>query len=282
MRFNPLDFLYHLKQIVTGRNGDDVAVPGGNLPGTSTAVLSSSQSADGGIKVDKVVPLSAVVNPADFPAITDSTVGTPSTTFAALTGTYATDVVTLRNILSQVALQFNALHTNFGSSVSSMPAIVVPATGTVIGTFSFAVPRDYDEASDHLAVFLEANLAAADAGITITGTATVAPIASQTGTAIVDATKTAVTATAPFSTTTLNVTQTVQVFSINLSGYGLKRNDIVAVALAFAGTTSGNANVYSIFRHYDSTLVSYNETDATQSPNGTIANVLPGFGNPLR
>ena len=166
--------------------------------------------------------------------------------------------------------------------MSNVPAIAVAAGATIIGTFSFAVPRDYDEASDHLTIYLEANSTAADAGITITGTATIAPIASQTGTAIVASTKTAVTATTPFLTAALNVTQLVQVFAINLSGYGLKRNDIVSVALAFAGTTSGVDYVYSVTNHYDSYIVSYNDTDATGSPNGTTSIVQPGFGNPLR
>ncbi len=291
MRFTSDNFLYLIKQLVTGLNGDDTPVAGGLLPGTGST-LSTAQSADGGIKHDEIVPLQCITNPADLPAITDSTGGTASTTFAAITAgsTYAqADMVSVKNALAQIAKQLNALSLQFAGSVSSVPAIEVASGATVIGTFSFAVPRDYDEASDHLVIYLEANSTNADASITITGTATIAPIASQAGTAIVATTKSAVTATAPFGTAALNVTQLVQVFTINLSGYGLKRNDIVSVALAFAGTTSGTDYVYSVFRHYDSTIVSYNDTDNTGSPNypqnGTgpaLALVQPGFGNPLR
>lgn len=296
MRFTPDNLLYLIKQIITGRNGDDTPSLGTLLPGNNAAgTRDSSQAADGGIKVDQVVPLPTIVSSSDFPTITDSTGGTASATFAAITAPAANattsltaDMTAVKNALAQVALQLNAMRANFATSVSSVPAIATPSgSSPAIGTFSFAVPRDYDEASDHLAIYLESNSANADAAITVTGTATIAPIASQlaTSTAIVATTKTAVTATAPFSTTSLNVTQEVQVFVINLSGYGLKRNDIVSVALAYAGTTTGTDYVYSVFRHYDSTIVSYNETDGTDNPStaGIAAGSnLPGFGNPLR
>lgn len=293
MFFEPGNFLYMVKQTVTGLNGDDTPIAGGLLPGTSTTTNSSAMAADGGIKTDRVVPLPTIVNPAEFPVITDSTGGAASATFAAITAPAANattsltaDMTAVKNALAQIALQLNAINRQVATSVSSVPAIAVAAGATAIGTFSFAVPRDYDEASDHLAIYLEANSTAADAGITITGTATIAPIASQlsTSTAIVATTKSAVTATAAFSTVAQNVVQEVKVFVINLSAYGLKRNDIVSVALAFAGTTTGIDYVYSVFRHYDSTIVSYNETDATDSPSNpnNTATVSLGFGNPLR
>lgn len=265
MRFSTSNFLYEIKNLIMGRNGDDI-------PASGTA-----QSADGGIKVDKAIPLSAVVNATEFPVITDNTVGTPTTTFAALTGTYATDVVTLRNILSQVAKQFNALNLQIGSSNSSVPAIVVAAAAATVGTFSFPVPRDYDEASDHLIIRLAVQLANADAAITITGTPTILPIA--TGTA---ATGTAVTGTAPFSQKSLSLSTTEQIVEIKLSGKGLKRDDVVAVAVALVGTTTGNTYVYSIEKHYDSTLVSYNDTTSDDNPSNTTKSAQPGFGNPLR
>ena len=307
MRATLGNFLYFIKQIVTGRNGDDTPVAGGLLPGSGPNVLSSEQSADGGIKVDQVVPLSSVTATGTYsvitgtvPAITDSTGGTASTTFAAITAgsSYAqADMVAVKNALSEVAAVINGLAATSLSlpvalaSESSVPAIATASgTNPAIGTFSFAVPRDYDEASDHLAVYLESNSTNTDAAITITGTATIAPIASQlaTSTAIVATTNTAVTATAPFSTVALDVTKEVQVFMVNLSGYGLKRNDLVSIALAYAGTTTGTDYVYSVFRHYDSTIVSYHDTDATDDPTNDSVVVVPytgtedTFGNPLR
>jgi hypothetical protein len=338
MRFSLDNFLYAIKQLVTGKNGDDTPVAGTLLAGNNAAgVSSSAASADGGIKVDQIVPLADTALASSFPAITDSTGGTTTTpgtfavvtlpptltdstggtantTFAAITAgsSYAqADMVAVKNALAQVvldeaatsaalasirntlakaALIFNAANSSGGMTVSSVPVIATPAgTNPPIGTFSFAIPRDYDEASDHLSIFVEANSTNADAAITLTGTATVAPIASQltTSTAIVAVTETAVTATAPFTAAALNVKQNVQVFALNFSGYGLKRNDIVSVALAYAGTTTGTDYVYSVFRHYDSTIVSYNDTDATGNPStsgipGVSTVIQPGFGNALR
>lgn len=271
MRFTPDNFLQLIKNLVTGHNGDD-------SPASGTAATN-----DGGIKVDQPIPLGAAVNPASLPAITDSTGGTAATTFAAISGTYATDYPRIANALSQVALELNSLHAQFGSSVSGVPAIVLAAGATAIATVSFPIPRDYDEASDHLAIRLIADLAAGDTLTTgyITGTATVLPIATGTASA-----KSAVKGTAPFSTATLILSTTEQVFEITLSGYGLKRDDVISVALAVVGTTTAGTQVYAIEKHYDSTIVSYNETDATDNPstsgNTSTTVIQPGFGNPLR
>lgn len=283
MRASLDNFLYFLKQIVTGLNGDDTPVPGTLLPGNNSAgVNSSTQSADGGIKVDQPIELSDLINAASFPAITDSTTGTASTTFGAIAGSvYATDAPAIKNALAQIALELNALHNNFAGALSSVAAVVIPSgTNPAIGTISFPVPRDYDEASDHLSIRLMAQLANADASITVTGTATVKPIA--TGTA---STKSAVTATAPFGTANQPLSTTEQVLDINLSGFGLKRDDVVSVALAIVGTTTGNTYVFAVEKHFDSCIVSYNETDNTQNPSTSgfaSAFIQPGFGRPLR
>lgn len=280
MVLTPDNLLYTIKQLVTGLNGDDTPVAGGLLPGQG-ATNSSAKSADGGIKVDQPIPLQNVAANTAFPVITDSTGGTASTTFAAITAgsSYAqADMVAVKNALAEIAKVLNAANVGFAGTVSSAAALTIASgSSPSIGTVSFPIPRDYDEASDHLAIRLMAKLANADASITVTGTATVLPIA--TGTA---ATKSAVTGTAPFSTASLALTTTEQVVDINLSGYGLKRDDTVTVALALAGTTTGNTYVFAIEKSFESCIVSYNDTDATQSPNGTTAIVQPGFGNPLR
>lgn len=268
MRFTPDNFLYTVKQLVTGVNGDDTPV-GAN---GATVNLSSAQSADGGIKVDKWVPLDVLVGGPTLPPITDSTGGTAATTFAAITAgaSYAqADMVAVKNALAEIALILNAQQ----KQVSAVQVIQVAASGTTIGTFSLPVPRDYDEASDHFTVRLAASLANADAGVTVTGTPTIQPIATGT-----PATGSAVTATAPFSTVALNATTTEQVFDVNLAGNSLKRDDVISIALAFAGTLTGAGNVFWVEYTYDSTIVSYNETDATQNATGTLV----GFGNPLR
>ncbi len=271
MRFVPDNFLYLIKQLVTGRNGDDTVVVG-SLVGSGT---SSATSADGGIKVDKEVPLIQAATPVAFPVITNNTGGAATTTWPLLTGTYATDYGPIAGILTEIANVINAQHTQAIASVSGIPAIVLAAGATAISTFSFPIPRDYDEASDHLFIRVLASLASGDTLTTgyLTGTPTIQPIATGTATA-----GSAVKATAPFQTSTLLLTTTEQVFEISLSANGLKRDDIVTVALAIVGTTSAGLNVFAIEKTYDSTIVSYNETDATGNNSGT----LPGFGNPLR
>ena len=302
MRFTPDNFLYLIKQLVTGKNGDDTPDIG-TLPGTSGGP-GTSQAADGGIKKDVPYNLLSIAASAALPAITDSTGGTASTTFAAVpaggtgaaAGAWDTSahrdaaIAAINNNFAQIAKQLNALANQYAAASSGIPVVTVPANATAVGTVTFVVPREYDEASDTLGLRLTMAVAnSADNAVTVTGTPTVQPIA--TGTAITVPTKTvsgkALAATVgqvPFTTTNAVLTITPQVFDINFSGYSLKRDDIVAVAISLTGTppTNGNTYLYAVEWTLASTIVSYNETDATQSPNGTTANVLPGFGNPLR
>lgn len=260
MRFSPDNFLYTIKQLVTGANK------------SANTASGTAQAADGGIQKDNWIPLEAVSANPNFPVITNNTAGTASTTFAALTGTYATDVATLRNIISQIALELNALNGQFVDT-GAIPVILVPAgTNSSIGIVSVPIPRDYDEATDsfHIRLFMSLSNAA-DTGITVTGTPTVQPIGGS------PTTGTAVTGTAPFSTVSEVLTTTEAVVDIDLSGLGLQRDGVIAVALALAGTTSYVVNVYAIEYKYDSCIVSFNDTDATG-----IDGSLAEYGNPLR
>ncbi len=276
MNFNPSNFLYYIKQLVTGRNGDDVPV----APQGQSTPLSSATSSDGGIKHDVQIQLSDVTGANSAPVITDSTGGTPSATFAAITAgsTYAqADIVAIKNALSEIALILNAR----AFQASSVPALSIPAgTNQPIGTVTFLVPRDYDEASDHFTVHLLiacSNSADNTAGLTVTGTPTIQPF--STGTATTGA---AVSAIVPFTTGTATLSTTEQDIEVNLSGNGLLRNSLISVALALSGTNADPVYVYGLSFYYDSTIVSYNETDATDNPSNTTSLALTGFGNPLR
>lgn len=220
MRFNPDNFLYLLKQIVTGVNTATVSSIG------------SSGASDGGIQRDVSLSLNDIVI-----LQTGSTVK-----------------------LSTV--------TNY----TAVPAVETAAGNTSIGYISLQIPRDYDESSDRFSLRFSVITANADAGITLTGTPTV----SATGIAPVSTA--AVTAVIPFTTTSASLGQTEQVVEIILNGYKLVRDTVLSVALAYAGTTTGVADILGIQYKYDSTIVSFNETDTTDAPGGT----LPGFGNPLR
>lgn len=264
MRFNPSNFLYAIKQLVTGINGN-----AGGSEGTS-----GPSAADGGIKVDRPAnSIMSVIPASAFPAITDNTTGTASTTFAAIAGTtYATDAPAIKNALAEIAKVLNAQNAVFGSSVSSVPVISAASTVTALGTVEFVVPRDYDEASDQFAVRINAAVAnAADNAVTVTGTATILPIA--TGTAV---TKSAVNGQVPFTNTTAILTTKAQAIDIALSGFGLKRDDVVSVVLATGGTPTANGAtyLYSVEFTYASCIVSFHDTD-NDSP-------APNTGNALR
>jgi hypothetical protein len=264
------NFLYFIKQIVAGKNG----------AGTSANGTLGSKAADGGITVDWPLEPTVLVNSSQAPAITDSTGGTPSATFAAIAagGAYAqADMVAVKNALSEIALILNAQNRANSFINSNKQSSYTTASGTngTIGVLTFPIPRDYDEASDNMRIRLFAVLQNADANITITGTPTITPI--STGVAVTGST---VTGTAPFKTTPQNLSTTEQVIEVNLSQLGLLRDSILSVTFAFVGTTTGNLNILALDVTYDSTIVSYNETDATGDPD--VGGNLIGFGNPLR
>jgi hypothetical protein len=138
--------------------------------------------------------------------------------------------------------------------------------------FSFPIPRDYDEASDVLAIRVNLKDSAADSGVTLTGAFTIQPPGGAIGTQ-----GSAISATLPFGTAAANLSTSYQVLEIPFSGNGLKRDSVVGVELAVAGTVTGNILTTFIEYLYDSTLVSYNYSDAT----GTDGN-LQAEGNLLR
>lgn len=249
MRFNESNFFTHVKNVVTGKN-------------------EAKGSADGGIRIDVPITITDITTTTAFPAITDSTTGTASTTFGAIGGaTYATDAPAIKNALAQIAKQFNALALANGTiNTGKTPAFVIASgTNPAIGVVSYPIPRDYDEASDNMLVRVKVALANADAAITLTGIPTATPLGKA------GVTGSLVSATLPFKTTAANLSTTEQVVEVKLSGLGLTRDGLISVTLAIAGTTTGAANITGIEFSYDSTIVSYNDTD----------NAI-GTGNPLR
>jgi hypothetical protein len=228
MRFNPDNFLYLIKQLVTGLNGDSITDSG------------TASSADGGISKDVPLGEGSVV------------------------------------LVSGTAFKLSTI-----TNLTTVPVLETASGDSSIGATSIQIPRDYDEASDHFSLRLNVVLGnAGDAGDTLVGTpAIITPgvAISATNPAI----KTAVTAVTPFTTTNASLSTTPQTVEITLNGYGLLRDQVISIGLAY-GTAlgSGVADVLSAQYHYDSTIVSYNETDTTDVPGGG-ANAT-GFGNPLR
>lgn len=274
MFFSPSDFLYNIKQLVTGTNGF--------LRGTSGA-----KSYDGGIRHEVDIPLEVVAD-AGLAAITDNTGGTSSSTFAAITAPAANattsltaDMTAVKNALASIAARLNAIQV--GVDTNSFPAINVSTGTTAIGDFEFPIPRDYDEASDSFVVRVQIAVNATDVAVPIKlqgtmnwlvpGSNVVHPVNASGG----SISAVAVTATLPF-TTTQNLGSSQTTYEINFSGSGLMRDDVVSVVLALNGTTSaGPAFVYGVEILYDSTIVSYNQTDTTG-----IDGILSEYGNELR
>lgn len=205
MRFTPDNFLYMVKQLVTGTN----------LPVTT----SKTGIPDGGIKVDRPYTVNAIA-----PLGANATVG----------------------------------------ALNNQPAVTTASTYTNIGTFGIQVPRDYDEASDNFKLRITAIQQTAVSSQTLLGTPYINGVAG-----------TQVTGKAPFATANLNLSITAQVVELDFTGLGLKRDQIFSVVLAYgaAAGTSGTS-IIGLQTHYDSTIVSYNETDATDTTDTVDGNAL--------
>ena len=270
MRFTSDNFLYLIKQLVTGKNGIVNRIGG-------------AKAADGGFKLDNSVALNSI-GTAAASQLTDNTGGTASTTVAAITAgaAYAqADMTAVKNGLASIIKQLNLL--TFTSSETSALVISIPAATNAVITngFSFPIPRDYDEASDTYIVRVTIAINSADVAVPIylKGTPTIKHIgqAAVAGTAVYATIPFAATAGATTTAGASPLTATEAVYEIILNGNGLKRDDIVYVALALQGTTTQPALVYAVENTYDSTLVSYNETDTTG-----VDGSLTAYGNPLR
>ncbi len=237
--FNPSNFLYHIKNIVTGLNGDSIDAAGqSGLGGTA-------QSADGGIKQD-------------VPYCLNDVMLLGANTTIALTGTMATLVTA-------------------GSPTSPN-----------IGHIGIMVPRDYDEASDNFKIRLVAALGnSTDTATTLSGNSTIlfpntGNVTQTTGIVAIDHLQ--------FYTGNQSIGTPLstagQVLELNFSGQGLVRDAVVDVLLYYSGNTAvGNATIYGIQYHYDSTIVSYNDTtnaDDIGSTQTGVAGTLTGYGMPLR
>jgi hypothetical protein len=162
-------------------------------------------------------------------------------------------------------------------------ALKVAAGTSAVGTIAFAVPRDYDEASDHLILRVEAEQLsiATDNNVALQAVVytKVAGAALSSASAIQYASL-PFPSVVPTAASAQRLTTLLQVLEINLSGLGLKRDNIAFIALATNGnnaTATNEVEIYAAETSYDSCLVSYNETD-----NLGVDGALSAEGNPLR
>jgi hypothetical protein len=167
----------------------------------------------------------------------------------------------LANTLSSLATQFNLR--GLEASETNLLVQSFPASTTSLGSFSIVVPRDYDEATDTFAL----KLAAASAGATNTPGITATVYRKRPGAAIATV-ATSVAAKVPGVTTAAALTTASQVLEINLSTFGLQRDDALTIVLTADAHTTDAVLIYSIEPVYRSTLVSYDQTDGTSNFNG--------------
>lgn len=142
------------------------------------------------------------------------------------------------------------------TTTSNVPLLSNAASNTSIGTFSQAIPRDYDEASDKFLVRIIAKSAGATNSPTITvasSTTILGGTVGVAGTSVVSA-----------ATTSL-----LAVYEFDLSGQGLLRDTILSGTITIGAHTTDAFQVFAIEFVYSSCVVSYKDT-------------TDALGNPLR
>ncbi len=255
MLFAPHNFLTFIKLIVTGGGRNANGVPAN----------------DAGFLKETQYPISSIL-PTGLVALTDNSAGTANDTIQALpdpTDTPATadalrdDLVAvlipaIRNNFADVAAKINAiLAANAGTAAETNLRIFSSAASTTnVGTVEFAVPRDYDEATD---VF-KLRLMAAMAGATDTPALTVTVYRKRAG-ANIATLVTAKAMDANFGATALS--SAAQMVEFDLSGYSLLRDDVLTIVITSAAHTTDALYVYSVTPMHRSTIVSYNELNSS-------------------
>lgn len=248
MLFSSFNFLAHIKNLITG----------GGMAHSGV----DSPRHDCGFWVDKPATLEDLSTDTAAVTITDSTGGTPSATFAAITapGANATtsltaDMTAVKNALSEIAGQLNAINAqvNLTAAETNLRVLSLAASTTAIGTLNFVVPRDYDENTDIFGL----KVIAASAGATDTPVLTATVYRKRLGANIA-------------TVGTFTGSQALTALAANVNFYaiskGLQRDDVLTIVLTAAAHTTDAVLVYGIEPSYRSTLVSYHEKDAAKNP----------------
>lgn len=141
-------------------------------------------------------------------------------------------------------------------NVNNTPVLSSAASQTTIGTWSFPIGRDYDEAGDQIRV----RLLARSAGATNTPTLTVNSFITALG-GTVGVAGTIVVGTA--------ITATEAAYEFNLSGQGLVRDSVLSFNVVAGAHTTDAVQIFAVEVTYASCLVSFRDG-------------LDALGNPLR
>ena len=141
------------------------------------------------------------------------------------------------------------------TTASGIPIISSAASSTnlTVGTISFPIPRDYDQAVDKLIFRVFADSAGTTDTPVLTGSTNFIGLGS--------------TATAGSSAVSAAITNLPQVYEFNVSGQHFVRDEVVSFTLTSAVHNTDAVQVYAIEAVYASDLVAFlDSTDALNVP----------------
>jgi hypothetical protein len=141
------------------------------------------------------------------------------------------------------------------TTASTVPIISAAAATTLITTYGFQIPRDYDETSDKVVV----RILARDAGTTNTPTLTVASsttIMNATGAMAAGVVIGNPGVTAPVSAA---LSSTLTEYEFDLSGQGLTRDSILSFTITASAHTTDAVQIFAVGLVYASCLVSWRD-----------------------
>lgn len=141
------------------------------------------------------------------------------------------------------------------ADAEGFPVLNAAAGITALAVVGFTVPRDYDEATDILQFSFTAKMGGA------TDVPTVTYVAKRSALATAAVTLTPVTASP-----TAALSPTAQRFNIAYRGQGLTRGQRVELTLTTGAHATDAVQLQELSASYPSTLVSYNEFDASNNP----------------
>jgi len=166
------------------------------------------------------------------------------------------------------AMNLTSLTTAAGLTLtaSTVPAILltetngmtvaIAASETAGGSFTFQIPRDYDEATDELKIRLVAGMDGATDSPTMDAT--------------VYRKKAGVALSADLNPTASSALGEATAWkTIDVTGEGLVRDDILTINLVSGAHTTNAVSIHAVELVYRSTLVSYDLTDGANNNTGT-------------
>ena len=141
------------------------------------------------------------------------------------------------------------------TTASTVPIISAAAATTLITTYGWQVPRDYDETTDYVVV----RVLARDAGTTNTPTLTVASSTTIMNSTGILAAGVAIGATGFTAPVSAALSSTLTEYEFPLSGQGLVRDSILSFTITASAHTTDAVQIFAVDLVYASCLVSWRD-----------------------